>query len=328
MMMATTLETTLATPSELPDLPALTTLVYGGEAARIGEKKTQKLIPEILQIQITVKSLLDKPAQINENSIAEKYFAGILQLLRIQVNLLFQAASQDWSLVGHAQQLTAAKAKLLECHLNQSLTEVVSKLHFGLRGETYEFAIELARDVAKYLDKLAKLTGQNQYRTQAALVLNQVCETFESQSQKPEAYFLAKFEAANYLDLAGDPSVEADNVEHWANELWNYGQQSIADSGVDSGNSEKPKYAENWDRYAAAAWWYFEFGLRHRNAVIMDIALQRVNWAVAAGGQKSRSKYLAARMIANLADKLRHGQFVLATPSTKEKISEQLSISV
>ena len=184
------------------------------------------------------------------------------------------------------------------------------------------FPIELARDVAKYLDKLGKLTQDTSYHILAAEVLKTATAEMDKKltlkekitpNHAYEAYFLAHFERLLQLDLSETTPVDPDEVMLYAHIL--------------AAQDEKDGQVQNWDRQAAIGWWLFEFGMRHAVPEAVGYGMLRVSAATkASGGAQTCMRYCAKRLVANLAEVCRGGDFQDISPEKQADITEKLAL--
>jgi hypothetical protein len=303
--------------------------IYNAETTRVTSINPVEYRALIAQLDALQNLLAKDPTK-------EK-LTGILSIVRLKATTQMQLASVTPNLGEHVTHLQAARKTLHENHLNSELKAQAQDVREGLRGEKIEFAIELARDVAKYLDKVAKLTGDLSFHADAAQVLTIVTEAFEkniSMSDKitaapeRESYHLAHFERLLQLDLSQIEKIDVGELFHYF--------KMLSDADADSEGK-----VQNWDRQAAIGWWLFEYGVRHNDETMKKFGMERVHKATM--GDRTEDKdvidtvkrmprvikkvtYIAKRMVANANEMHRKNRFAAKTPEEQETIKEQLRL--
>ncbi len=300
--------------------------IYAAEATRVNSMNPAEYETLIQQLDV-LRALLDRDPT-GEN------FTGILSIIRLKATTQMQLASASPSLQGHVEHLLKTREVIVTDHGNEALFEQAKTVHEGLRGEKLEFMIELARDVAKYLDKVARVTGDTSFHELAAKVLNFAIDrwlevapikteiTFRPEN---EAYALAQFERLIQVDLSQVGTVNADELFYYV--------QALADLDADAEGN-----VQNWDRQAAVGWWLYEYGVRHQDRFLKQFGLERVNKATLgqdihaaprAEQLKRKAKklsYIAKRLVANAFEIGRRAQFNLKSSAEQTEIKQKLAL--
>ena len=245
----------------------------------------------------------------------------VLKAVRQIVDLELLTASRQWRLTEHVAALEAARGDLLDFHLNPDFQAKAETVARDAATKT-DFPIELVRDVAKYLDKLGKLTQDVSYHVLAAEILTVATSEVEKNlsmgdritpNSKHEGYFLAHLERLIQLDLSESEIVDPDM-------LMLYGHILAA-------QDQKEGEIQNWDRQAAIGWMLFEFGMRRAVPEAIAYGMSRVSAATkASGGAQTCMRYCAKRLVAKLAEQHRSGEFQVAAAQTQAQIRQKLDL--
>lgn len=282
--------------------------------------RTSSADTSIFQQKIqALRAIIDESPFTTTESIEK--LTEVLKAVRQIVDLELLTASRQWRLTEHVTALEAARADLQNFHLNLDFQAKAEMVAHDATTKT-DFPIELVRDVAKYLDKLGKLTQDASYHVLAAEVLITATSEVEKNlsmgdritpNPKHEGYFLAHFERLLQLDLSESETVDPDEVMLYAHIL--------------AAQDQNDGVIQNWDRQAAIGWMLFEFGMRRAVPEAITYGMSRVSAATkASGGAQTCMRYCAKRLVAKLAEQYRGGEFQVATAQTQAQVRQKLDL--
>ena len=284
--------------------------VYALEKVRTTAESTDELDEAIVR----TKELIAQLSTADNEKLAE-----LFSLVRLLSDTVMRRAGFQPRLNPYVIGMVAARQAILEHQLSPEIVAKAETVHEGPRGERIEYAIELSRDVAKYLSKIGKLTGDKTFHALAAEVLDVATRKLEktltikekiTPAPERESYNLAHFERVIELDLAGDKTIHPDEALAYAELIM---------------PSDQP--VSNWDRQAAVGWWLFELGIRHMMPHLMREGWQRMARGVDASKVEGiKRKYILTRLGSNVAEINRHGQFLLESTESKTAIKKKLAL--